>query len=448
MSEERLEVLKMVAEGKITAEEGESLLRTLDTLDGSEQDSEEQSPSEGEQEGFVELLKAGAESLKDQGGLSREFRRVLRNSARDMERGTRRHRGRNHRACYEEPRVQMSLETGEKFDLGIDSRHGDIEVRSWAKNSFQIDYQITAWAEDEETAKEIASEIEVQIDSDKDASDRATRASITTNYPEEWGLWRNSGPRARVDYWLVVPQQTNLELDNRHGNVSVDDLRGTTTISNRHGNVSLHAIAGDLNLDTHHGNVEADSIQGNVCFKGGHGNAELGKVGGNLEGDYRHGHLELDEVGGDLTLKDRHGNTVVHSVGGVIWVDKSHGRIELRGVRDTFHINANHVNIHLDVVSPLGGDCVIKGHHAKVDLIAPADTFASIQASTHHGSISSEFEGNLTKGKRSQQFTATPNTDGATLQIANHHGRINLRRRGAVVSEDAREGDNPIEQSV
>ena len=40
------------------------------------------------------------------------------------------------------------------------------------------------------------------------------------------GLWKNSGPRARVDYWLVVPQQTNLELHNRHGNVSVGDLRG------------------------------------------------------------------------------------------------------------------------------------------------------------------------------------------------------------------------------
>ena len=448
MSEERLEVLKMVAEDKITAEEGESLLRTLDTLDESKQDSAEQSTSEGEGESFVELLKSGAESLKDQGGLSREFRRVLRNSARDVERGTRRHRGRNHRACYEEPRAQVQLETGEKFDLGIDSRHGDIEVRSWARNSFQIDYQITAWAEDEETAKEIASEIEIQIDSDKDASDRATRASITTNYPEEWGLWQNSGPRARVDYWLVVPQQTNLELDNRHGNVSVDDLRGAATISNGHGSVSLGAIEGDLNLDTRHGSVEADSIQGNVRFKGGHGNANLGKVGGNFEGDYGHGSLELDEVGGDFTLKDRHGNTVVHSVGGVIWVDKRHGRIELRGVRDTFHINANHVNIHLDVASPLSGDCVIKGHHAKVDLIAPADAFALIQASTHHGNISSEFEGDLTKRKRDQQFTATLSEDGASLQITNHHGRINLRRREVVVSEDTDEVDEPIEQSV
>ena len=427
-----MSILEMVAEGKITAEEAESLLRTLDAPDESQQVSEEQLPSEDEQENFVELLKSAPESLKDQGRLSLEFRRVSGNSARNMEREARR-RGRSDSVHYEEPRAQMSLETTEKFDLGIDSRHGDIEVRSWAKNSLQIDYQITVWAEDEETAKEIASEIEIRIDPKKDASDRATRASITTNYPEEWKLWRNRRPRARVDYWLVVPQQANLQIDSQHGEVSAHDLRGTTMIRNRHGNVSLYTIGGDLNLDAHHGNAEADSIQGDVCFKGSHGNAELGKVGGSFAGDYKHGHLELEEVGGDLTLKHRHGSAVVHSVDGSTWVEKSHGPIELEGVRNTFHINAHHADTHIDVVSPLSGDCVIKARFAKVDLIAPPNAFASIQASTHHGDISSEFEGDFTKKKWDQQFTAPVSESGANLQISNHHGRVDLRRREVAV---------------
>ena len=45
-------ILKMVAEGKITAEEAESLLRTLDAPDESQQVSEEQLPSEDETRGF------------------------------------------------------------------------------------------------------------------------------------------------------------------------------------------------------------------------------------------------------------------------------------------------------------------------------------------------------------------------------------------------------------
>ena len=120
-------------------------------------------------------------------------------------------------------------------------------------------------------------------------------------------------------------------------------------------------------------------------------------------------------------------------MGGTIEVNKGHGQIELRGVRDTFHIDAHHADTHLDVVSPLSGDCIIKGHHAKVNLVAPENAFASIQASTYRGSISSEFEGNLTKGKRDQQFTAALSESGANLQISNHHGRINLRRREAAV---------------
>ena len=303
-------------------------------------------------------------------------------------------------------------------------------MKSWARNSLQIDYQITVWAGDEEIAKEIASEIEVGIEPEKDASGRVARASITTNYREEWALWQDNRPRARVDYWLIVPQQANLELHNRHGDVSVHDLGGITTISDRHGNVSLHAIGGDLNIDAHHSNVEADTIRGNVCFKGAYGNVELGKVGGNFEGDYRHGHLELEEVSGNLTLKHRHGSAVFHSVHGVTLVDKSHGPIELEGVRNTFYINSHYADTRIDVASPLSGDCFIKGHHAKVDLIAPANAFASIQASAHHGDISSEFEGDLSKGKGGRHFTATLGESGANLQVANHHKGINLRRRG------------------
>ena len=137
---------------------------------------------------------------------------------------------------------------------------------------------------------------------------------------------------------------------------------------------------------------------------------------------------------------------MVHSVDGITWVNKRHGPIELEGVRNTFHIDANHADTHLDVASLLSGDCVIKGHHAKVDLIAPANAFASIQASIHHGNISSEFEGDLTKKKWDQQFTATLSENGANLQVTNHHGGINLRRREAVVLEDAHEVDKPIEQ--
>ena len=119
-----------------------------------------------------------------------------------------------------------------------------------------------------------------------------------------------------------------------------------------------------------------------------------------------------------------------HSVHGVTLVDKSHGPIELEGVRNTFYINSHYADTRVDVVSPVSGDCFIKGHHAKVDLIAPANAFASIQASTHHGDISSEFEGDLTKGKRGRQFTATFSDSGGTVQITNHHQGINLRRRG------------------
>ena len=158
--------------------------------------------------------------------------------------------------------------------------------------------------------------------------------------------------------------------------------------------------------------------------------------------------LELDGVGGDLALAHRHGKAVVHSVGGSVEINKGHGQIELREVRSTFHIDAHHADTHLDVTSPLAEDCVIKGHHAKVNLVAPENAFASIRASTYLGNITSEFEGNLTKEKRNRQFMATLGESGANLQISNHHGQIDLRCRETTVAKDSHEVDESTEQSV
>ena len=62
MNEERMLILKMVAEGKMTPEEADSLLQTLEEIDNPIPGS----PSPNWQENIVEGLKSGAETLKRQ----------------------------------------------------------------------------------------------------------------------------------------------------------------------------------------------------------------------------------------------------------------------------------------------------------------------------------------------------------------------------------------------
>ena len=453
MDEERMAILKMVSEEKIVPEEAELLLRTLEEVDAPKQDASRQSTPKDQQEGMTELLKSGAEALKNQvlnikaevlksqDKFLREQGQILKKTLTQAKRD--KHRTRREfnqikvdgRVCHEEPRQEQRISTAEKVDLDLDHRHGSIDIASWAENDVHVTYQKIVWAEDEKAAKAIASEIEIQIDcSETPAADERTLVSIETLYPEHRELWQ-SRRKARVNYWLKVPQQTKLAVDNQHGNVSIQNLHGKTTIGNRHGNVSAHVIDGDLTLDVHHGNIDADTIQGDVQLESAHGSANLGKVGGSVEGDGAHGRLRLHEVQGNLTLAHRHGNIEVDQVHGAIRIEQRYGGIELDGVRDTFHIDSQHSRIDLNIVSPLRGDCVIRAHHGPVDLVVPVNAFASIQASTHHGKISSEFEGNHISKKHDQEFTATPHDSGATLQITNYHGGIDLCCREAVPQE-------------
>ena len=63
MNEERMLILKMVSEGKITAKEAESLLQTLKDIDESKRDTPQQSTSDNQQERVVELLRSGVRVL-------------------------------------------------------------------------------------------------------------------------------------------------------------------------------------------------------------------------------------------------------------------------------------------------------------------------------------------------------------------------------------------------
>jgi DUF4097 and DUF4098 domain-containing protein YvlB len=474
MNEERMFILKMVAEGKITAEEADSLLRTLEEIDQPKRQSAPHPPTETPQEHMAELLKGGAEAFKQQAmriksevlrnqeQFLREQKHVLkqtigqavRDVARtvsDISQTTEWSNLGSDRVRYEAPKQEQRVETGDQVALSLHHRHGDIEIDSWSEDAVRLEYQKIVWAEDEATAQRIASEIEVQVESGEPIEGR-TPVRIKTVYPENWQLWQGRR-KAKVNYWLKVPHETHLELKNRHGNVSVQNLRGAVEIENAHGNVdaqeiggttqinaqhsnlSVHTIGAELKLDAVHGHIDAGAIGGSVHLRGAHGNVSLSNVAGGVDVDRAHGNLEISDVRGDLTLNHRHGHAEAHQVNGVIWVDKRHGRIALKGVRDTFHIDSHHSGVDVEIVAPLTGDCVINALHSPVDITAPANAFASIQASTHHGNISSEFEGELAKGRHDCQFSAKPNETGANLQITNHHGSVHLRRRDAAAGE-------------
>ena len=460
MNEERMLILKMVSEGKITVEEADSLLQTLDAVDRPTPPPPQEPPAGNWQEYPVDLLKSAAEIIKKQArnikaeGLKnrdkflREQKRILRRTLREATRDIDQARNVFQRieieteegpqVRYKDPQQQQRIETTDKVNLEIDHRHGNLEVTSWDENAVLVEYQKIVWAEDKETANAIASEIEIQINRDEiPPSNEETRVSIETLYPAGCELWRGGRRKARVNYWLKVPHQTNLQIDNQHGDISVQNLEGITTIAARHGNVSVHTIDGDLHLDTQHGNIDAGKIDGNVCCKSAHGSVRLSEIEGSVEGNGTHGRQRLHDIHGDLTLNHQHGHIDVDGVEGVIRIDKHHGRIKLKGVRDRFHIDSYHSRTDIEIVSPPSTDCVIKMDHSPVDLMAPANAFESIQASTHHGKISSEFEGELTKQKHEQQFRATPNESGANLQITSHHGRITLRRRAEESAEQS-----------
>ncbi|HUG53773.1 MAG TPA: hypothetical protein VMR21_09230 [Vicinamibacteria bacterium] len=90
--------------------------------------------------------------------------------------------------------------------------HGGIDVRAGGEGELRIQAKVTAVADDEDTARQIASGVHIQTS----------------------GTVRAEGPRSRRDEWwtvsyrLTVPGRTGLDLRSHNGGISLTGVRGRT----------------------------------------------------------------------------------------------------------------------------------------------------------------------------------------------------------------------------
>lgn len=145
------------------------------------------------------------------------------------------------RAYHCEVRAE-SLAGGNPLDVNA-SPNGGIRVRGWERSDVALRARVTAHADTEEEARQIASQVRVETGG---------------------GEIRARGPqRGRDGHWSVsfeldVPQHSQLALRTVNGGITISDLRGTITFKATNGGVRLDNVGGDVRGQTNNGGLRID----------------------------------------------------------------------------------------------------------------------------------------------------------------------------------------------
>ena len=304
----------------------------------------------------------------------------------------------------------LKVDTAQPLTLNMTNKWGDVTITGADVDTVQVKAIKTAYAKSQARADEEVKTIKYSVEQ--------AGNSVTIKYELPQKAIVNKGPYV-VDFIVVVPNRTTVDIDGGMGNVSVSDINGSVTVENDFGEVDVKNTEGSLSVSSNSGEVTATSIRAgseDIELTSNFGAVTLKNASGNdIELSSKSGKVTLNEVRatGEVTTQTDFGDTEFENgsasslniesnsggasllklkVNGQIKVNSGFGEIELeQAIGGSYDLHTNSGSISVDGVkgaltatTDFGGIKIENAQSVMLDLV------------TRSGSV--EFSGSLGEG--------------------------------------------------
>ncbi len=294
--------------------------------------------------------------------------------------------------------------------------------------------------------------------SDKDEADRRSK-DFTFSITNEGSKYRIASnrdqPGGQRRYFkssmtIQVPKQSLLQIDNRQGRVTVQNLLGRQNIVNRFGPVDVRRITGVLEVENRNGAVTVEEVTESVTINNSYSSTSARNIGGNVEIHNRNGSVAVSGVQGtatiansygpitvenvqrDVSITGRNNSVEVERVEGGVTVEASYQNVNVRDAKGSVTVRNRNGDVVIGFAKPPQKDISVSTQYSNVTLELPSTAFFSIDAKTRYGSINSEFDGlnNDVSSNRERSLRGRLGQDGPQIHIDTRNGDIRLEKKG------------------
>jgi len=126
--------------------------------------------------------------------------------------------------------------------LIIQNRFGNVNINNWDKNEVVIDIIIKVDHKDEEKAKELLSFLNVEFSHDSNVISAITSIDERFNRNISFG---DSKKEFSINYEVKMPKNIKLDIENKYGNLFINEISGHAMISVKYGNLKANKIIRD-----------------------------------------------------------------------------------------------------------------------------------------------------------------------------------------------------------
>lgn len=286
-----------------------------------------------------------------------------------------------------------------------------------------------------------------------DSQENANRLNESTRpkFIQQGNVWLldlTSGDfeKARFDLDLQLPKQVALSLATRRGNLSVsqhdgnvdlstdrgdlsaDNVKGTTSLHVRRGSVTVKQITGNVQVDGEVEDGTVSDVSGTLDFNAGYnGNLELSRIGQRLHLKSVRTDLQLAKLDGEISMG--HGDLRASSVAGPVKLITRSNEVHLEDVSGEVEVENRNGLVAIRPKAPLG-NIDISNAHGGIELDLPASAGFRLDAQSTNGNIDvNDFGVSVDNERRDASARATIGKGGPDIRLRTDRGSIQIRKQ-------------------
>jgi len=136
-------------------------------------------------------------------------------------------------------KISKSFDVNKDATLSVTNKFGKVHCENWDKNTIAIEVTITVEASSQEKANKYFDKINISI------SGNSSLVTATTSFDNK--TFSKNKYEISVDYMISMPRTINLEIDNKFGDIIIDEVLGSSNIELGYGSIKCKKLAGDNN---------------------------------------------------------------------------------------------------------------------------------------------------------------------------------------------------------
>lgn len=463
MSDERILILEMLKDGKITVEEAERLLQKLDSTpdesessEKSESDSGKKPPKDPWQDMSDVLEKLGSEMEH----FGRDFGKVIEDNfgprwSKKMEHvaenfgTTMKKLSQDFGSVASEAAKQFFTTMGIDVDININRDGGAIEASdtwNWEEvldslTTLEIQNlkgDISISGSDDDTVR-VSVEKVARAESVEAAEEKLTKIEIVPSFENgilklisrlEQGYSRKS---FTLNYSIVVPHHTALNIELIKGDIGVNSLQGDQKLSIQKGDITVSQSSGLMHYQVSKGDVATSNTTGDCAMQIAKGDCSMKVHTGNASLNVMKGDCFLTQLSGDIRCQVAMGDISVREHQGKAAMVTAKGDIQyVADDTDEIELTANHGDQAVLFSPKEEGNYSFIAHHGDVSLKLVGEPQGNYTIHVINGDIESNFL-DLPEITPTSSFTRSIGESTASIKVNLTHGDLEI------LSEEERE---------